>query len=70
MIGRMHLTEPRAVTRTALLTMQIATRADARAALDLIEHSEDGVLIERLLKQAADVLGRDVAMGMTSYIRF
>ena len=57
MIGRMHLTEPRAVTRTALLTMQIATRADARAALDLIEHSEDGVLIEQLLNRLRTFLG-------------
>ena len=37
--------------------MQIATRADARAALDLIEHSEDGVLIERLLNRLRTFLG-------------
>ena len=31
--------------------------------LDVIELAEDSVLIERLLKQAADVLRRDVVMG-------
>jgi hypothetical protein len=52
----LHLIEPEAATRTALLTMNVSPKADALAALDVIEHSEDGVLIERLLRTFLGVM--------------
>lgn len=44
----MHLAEPKAATRTALITTPVVTKADALAVLDLLEHTDVALLVERL----------------------
>jgi hypothetical protein len=40
-LARMHITEPRVATRTALLTLPLSTRADALAALNVLAADAD-----------------------------
>ena len=63
-IARLHLIEPKAATRTALLTMNVSTKADALAALDLLGgNAGDTYLDERLVDALRQFLWRDVAIS-------
>jgi hypothetical protein len=57
-IARLHILRPEPATRTALLTMNVSTKADALAALDLLGgNAGDTYLDERLVDALRQFLG-------------
>src|SRR6185437_11310206 len=53
-IAHQHIAEPRATSRSALLTMNISTKADATASLGLLLNcGDDALLCERVIAKLA-----------------